>query len=194
MKVVVDELEKVSPDEFIEMKEHLKEMRYCRAEDRRRVQIVEDEMQRMRDDIKKSVAGMMEVKMKELEDTYANRARMQETRMDVFATQLSAICDTLSNDSGMVTSGVGQAGDIEGDRAVEDFKAYQRLDAVIKQLATQVERAGSFQVHETKVACHCTHTVINQSIKKLSKRTSQVRGITCTWNCGIITHTAMSPG
>jgi hypothetical protein len=52
-----------------------------------------------------------------------------------------------------------------------------RLDAIIQQLAAQVERSGSLQVHETKVACHCTNTMLNTSIKKLAKRKGQVRRV-----------------
>ena len=156
MTAIVEELDKTVFDDILELKKHVRDLRYDRADDKRCTQKMQIEMRTMAQ------------KMKDMENSHVENARLQDARMNNVAAQLVAICGSLE-------PGSRQTGNNEvAPAASADLEAHQRLDVIIKQLAEQVERAASLQVHETKVACHCTHTTINDNIKKLNKRLGQV--------------------
>jgi hypothetical protein len=156
MATAVAELDNTVSDDIIDLKKRLRLAEHRQAEDKIRIR-------------------QLETTMKQMEDFYLNHARVQDARMDTLAAQLSSIRDKLESAKQQQQQHPGNKG---GKRPpAGDPDAYQRIDTVIKPLTEQVERVGTLQVHETKVACHCTHTMLNDNIKKLGKRMGQIWGI-----------------
>jgi hypothetical protein len=153
MAATVAELDNTLFDDIIDLKKRLQLAEYSQAQDKHRIR-------------------KLEAKVEQMEELYINHARLQGARMDTLAAQLFSVSDKLQDGKQQQQQQSGSEG---GKRpAVGGMDAYQRIDTVIKQLTEQVQRVGTLQVHETKVSCHYTHTMINESVKKLGKRMGQV--------------------
>jgi hypothetical protein len=155
MATAVAELDNTVSDDIIDLKKRLRLAEHRQAEDMIR-------------------SRQLETTMKQVEDFYLNHARLQDARMDTLAAQLSSVSDKLESAKQQQQQHPGNKG---GKRpAAGDPDAYQRIDIVIKPLTEQVERVGTLQVHETKVASHCTHTMLNDNIKKLASAWARYGG------------------
>jgi hypothetical protein len=110
----------------------------------------------------------MEAEIQQLKSQNAENELLYQGRMHNVAQHLAALSTALR--AGIVGSDTSSG---DNNTATPDMTAYERVDAVIGDLAVQIERAGNGQAYQTKVAFDCNHA---NKITKLGKRMRKVSG------------------
>lgn len=157
MDNIAEELNKIPYDEFIEMKAQIADIQ-------------------KRDDANHRAnqrhLQALEKRLDDFEALFAKQKDLVNARIDNADAKTSFALDMFGGGQ-QGTSGNGAQTVITNGIK----KAHGRIDALLMQLSTQVDRSEGLKAHAVQVACHCTHNAINASLQKLRNRVQQVRCI-----------------